>query len=270
MTLRRLRSAISAAGQSLSERRLIRSLLRKASRGNALAFVQAAAHYVNFISEYLYLAGTTDSTERLFQTQKILRDCWRYLPYTRRVSDFERFLQVSLERHQANKHSALPVSHAVLGQLDHRERFLLAARTLESWTHKSLRLALRCSSQELSVSLMELKCKLVSFDSKLLRKEEQEQVQHVSDLLEGVLSCNAARSVEKQLGSQYHAHQFKADWLAYRCELADLRLTMIPSSAEKSELSERVIQLIKQQPMERPGLADSLINQISFVRLPSR
>lgn len=271
MTLLKRAVAHRAPGSSFSpERSKTRSLLRKAAQGNVHSFVQAAASYTNFISEYLYLSGITGSTQRHFEVQRVLSDCWRYLPYTRRVSDFERFLQVRLERHAEYCSLELPEPHNHLSDLDHTERFLLAARVLEGWSTKSLKLALRCTKRELSHSLMKLKCKLTGFRTHMLRGSELYQVLRVSELLEGEFANKAARKVEQELSGHFHAHQFKADWLSYRCELADLRLEMALSEADAQELNERVTKLIKQQPMEKPRLADSLINQITFIRLPSR
>ena len=131
-----------------------------------------------------------------------------------------------------------------------------------------MKLSLRVGKRELSTELMNLKCKLCEFPFESLKPEEQLQVLKVSELLEGELSDNAARRIETDLAEHYHAHQFKAEWLSYRCELADLRIHMLITADQVNELKERTTALLKQQPMEQPRLADSLINQISFVRLP--
>lgn len=271
MTLRKIKAARKELTPFSPERKKVRSLLRKASRGNAHSFVQAVSSYTNLISEYLFLCGVEDETQRIFEVQQVLADCWRYLPYTRRVSDFERFLQVRLERFECQPNTRkLEEPHAHLVGLNHEERFLLAARVLENWSLKSLRLALRLGKKELSQRLMLLKCKLVGFRFKVLMDREQEQVARVSALLEGELTDKQARRTEMELSSHYHAHQYKADWLSYRCELADLRLSITLSEVQWNDLAERITKLIKQQPMEKPKLYDSLINQFSFVRLPTR
>ncbi len=270
MTLIKRKSVRRAASSLVVERSKIRALLKKGSRGNVYAFTQAVSHYSNFLSEYLFLAGVTDPEERSARIEKLLADCWRYLPYTKRVSDFERFLLVQLERLDFDCRLRLDEPHQTLENLSHEERFLLAARVFEGWSFKSLRLALRCSKRELSVDLMRLKCKLTGFKTHMLKARELFQVLRVSDLLEGQYDDKAARKVEQELASQYHAHQFKADWLSYRCELADLRLQMIGDEDENEALIGRVAALLKQQPMEQPSFSDSVINQFSFIRLPSR
>ncbi|MDQ8205418.1 hypothetical protein [Pelagicoccus sp. SDUM812003] len=269
MTLRKLKTARREPSAFSPERSKIRSLLRKASRGNALSFVLATASYSNLVSEYLYVAGITSHSRRMFEVQRVLSDCWRYLPYTRRVSDFERFLQVRLERYPLERECSFAGEHLPLNELTHEERFLLVARIFGGWSHKSLRLALRLSKRELSEALMSLKCKLVGFRLDTLKASELAQVLRVSELLEGELTDKQARHTEKELRECYHAHQFKADWLSYRCELADLRLSMCMTEADQNELSERISQLIRQQPMEKPGFTDSVINQFSFVRVPT-
>ncbi|EDY85049.1 hypothetical protein VDG1235_4683 [Verrucomicrobiia bacterium DG1235] len=268
MTLRKLRAPRVSPGSFSPERRKIRSLLRKASRGNVHAYVQATASYTNLISEYLYLCGFDHKEERLFELRTILSDCWRYLPYTRRVSDFERFLQVRLERLSKRSSAVFSGPHEALSELSHEGRFLLAARFLNDWSVKSLRLALRTSKKEISEAIMRLRCKLTGVELEKLTWVEQAQIYRVSELLEGGYSDKACRKIEKEIGSQYHAHQFKADWLSYRCEMADLQTEMSLSAEDTADLTESVTQLIKQQPMEKPRLYDSLVNQISFVRLP--
>ena len=270
MTLRKSKAARASRVSLSPERCKIRALLKKASNGNVYAFAQATASYTNLMSEYLYLTGVTDPRERLFQVQQLLADCWRYLPYTRRVSDFERFLQVNLERTGQRTSLRLGSPHEALSALDHRERFLLAARVFEGWSLKSLKLAFRCNKRDLAHDLMQLKCKLCGFQTHLLRANEQHQVLRVSELLEGGLSDVEARKVERELATHYHAHQFKADWLSYRCELADLRLEIVLDETQSAELNQRIFELLKQQPMEQPRLTDSIINQFTFVRLPSR
>lgn len=268
MTLRKLRAARTSQSSFSPERRNTRTLLRRAARGNVHAYVQATSPYVNLISEYLYLAGVTQKTERLFELKQVLCDCWRYLPYTRRVSDFERFLQVRLEKVEQRKGAVFPETHSRFKTLSHEGRFLVAARLLNNWTSKSLRLSLRTSKEEISSSMMELRCKLVGIDTKKLRQSERFQILRVSDLLEGSYSEDTCRKIEKEISSHYHAHQFKADWLEYRCELADLQTEMVLSPEENLELAEQITEIIRQQPMEKPRLYDNIVNQISFVRLP--
>lgn len=268
MTLRIFRVPRFSRSPLTAERSQIRSLFRKASQGNVHAYVQATASYTNLIAEYLFLCGLTQKTELVFELKQILTDCWRYLPYTRRVSDFERFLQVRLERIEVRSNSSFPAPHEALSKLSHQGRFLLVARVLNDWSIKSIRLALRSSKKEISESLMQLRCKLTGINSKKLSPSEKAQVLRVSELLEGEYSDKICRKIERELSEQYHALQFKADWLSYRCELADLRLEMGLTTEERTELAESVTEQIRQQPMEKPRLYDSLVNQISFVRLP--
>lgn len=268
MTLRKLRATRTSQGSFSPERRNTRTLLRRAARGNVHAYVQAATPYVNLVSEYLYLAGITEKVERLFELKQILCDCWRYLPYTRRVSDFERFLQVRLEKVETRKDARFPELHKRFETLSHEGRFLVATRLLNNWTSKALRLSLRTSKEEISRSMMELRCKLIGIDTSKLRPSERFKVLQVSDLLEGCYSDDVCRKIEKGISSHFHAHQFKADWLEYRCELADLQTDMNLSPEESGELAAEITEMIRQQPMEKPRLYDSIVNQFSFVRLP--
>jgi hypothetical protein len=268
MTLKKFRLQRLSRESFSPERQLVRALLRKAARGNMHAYVQATSNYANFISEYLFLAGFTDKAERAFELRNVLADCWRYLPYTRRVSDFERFLLVRLERYHGRKPVRFHAPHQALNKLSHEGRFLLAARFLDNWSHKSLRLALRARRSELSESLMRLRCLLTEVETDKLTAVEQAQVLQISQLMEGGYSHKDCRRIETEIRAQYHALQFKADWLSYRCELANLKSEMTLDEEERALLRAATIESIRVQPMEKPRLYDSLVNQFSFVRLP--
>ena len=254
---------------SKAERTQIRQLIKKAANGNLTAFVQASSLYLDLFSEYLYLLGYTNSVDRLYETQKLLAETWRYIPYTRRVSDFERFIQIQLERRKETSSLDLPAPHENLSKLSHKERFLLVSRAFESWDIKALHLSLRVKKTEVSRDLMLLKSRLIGFRNSMLKQHQQAQVQQLSDLLEGELSSKAARNIEKEIAHNFHVLRFKAEWLAYRCELVELRQEMIFSPEEKSELKERLTVHLKKAPTEQPKLSDNIINQFSFVRLPS-
>lgn len=232
------------------------------------AFIQATTPYAELISEYLYLAGFIEKKSRLFELKQVLCDCWRYLPYTRRVSDFERFLQVRLERSQDKVTPHFAGTHSGLAKLSHEGRFLLVARVFNNWSHKTLRLALRTRKGEVSETMLQLRCALTGVETDTLTYVERAQISRVNEVLEGTQSDKVCRKIEQQVSNQYHALQFKADWLAYRCELADLQTEMALSPEDLAELTEATTAQIKQQPMEKPPLYDSLVNQISFVRLP--
>jgi len=246
----------------------IRSLLRKSSRGNAYAFIQVSEHYFDLLSEYFYLIGFTDPRDRIFEISNLLTECWSYLPYTRRVSDFERFLQLQLEKRVPENELKINESHKLLSSLNHTQRFLLVSREFEKWTYKSITLSLRWKKRDLANELMALKCHLVGFRPQMLKTSDQLQLMQISELLESELSSSAARKSQREAAHNYHILQFKADWLSYRCELIELRQRMRLSGDHTDLLKSQIVTSIKQQPMERPKIADNLINQISFTRLP--
>ncbi len=270
-------SILPAKGSKLAKdnsiaanRNKIRGLLRKASHGNVYAFTQASSFYFEILSEYFYLLGFTDPRDRLFEVRNLLAECWKYLPYTKRVSDFERFLQVHLEKRDADCCLDLAEPHQRLGKIDHKIRFLLVTRIFGHWSYKSLQLALRCKKRELSATLMTLKSELVGFKPQMLKTHEQLQILRLSDLLEGELSAKSALKLEQEIARQFHVLQFKADWLAYRCELVELQQKMKLSEEETALLKKSINEQLKEEPMEHPKLSDNIINQFSFVRLPSR
>ncbi len=101
-----------------------------------MLFTQAAICYLDFLSEYHYLIGYSDEEERLNAIESTLLECWKYAPYIRRVSDFERFLGVLLEKRSSHLSTAFKTPHEKLGQLNHTQRFLLVARTFHNWPYR--------------------------------------------------------------------------------------------------------------------------------------
>ena len=269
MSLFGIKTNVNQASRS-KRRNLIRSLLRKASRGNAYSFIQASEHYFDLLSEYFYLIGYTDPHDRIFEISNLLAECWSYLPYTRRVSDLECFLQLQLGKRAPEGEMHFDEPHAQISQLNHDDRFLLVSREFEEWNYKAIALSLRWRKRELSNALMMLKCRLVNFRPQMLKANDQTQLLQISELLESKLSPQDTRKVEQEATRNYHILQFKADWLSYRCELIELRQRMRLTDDQIEHLKDQIHETIKLQPMERPKIGDNLINHISFTRLPSK
>lgn len=266
-----LKSTVSNnAPSSISiDRSKIRSLFRKGGAGNVSAFTQAAAYYLDLLSEYFYLLGYTDPCDRLFEIEATLFECWRYAPYIRRVSDFERFLEIQLEKRSQDRFLDLPEPHSHLGQLDHLQRFLLVARIYQGWTYRSLYLATRKKKPELDRTLADLKCLVTGFKPQLLKTQEQLLIIRLSQLMEGELKTRDARAIEKDLAKHFHVLKFKAQWLGYRCELAELKVQMNIDSDVLTSFKNSLNDKLKDLPVERPKFRESILNQISFMRAHS-
>jgi len=245
----------------------IRRLLRKARVGNAFAFTQAASYYFDFISEYFFLLGYVDGRGRLFEIRLTLLECWRYAPYIRRVSDFERFLEIQLEKRSGDRSLDLPEPHSQLNGLNHQQRFLLVARVYQSWTYRSIQLATRVKKTDLARALSDLKCLVTGFKPQLLKTQEQVLIIRLSELMEGELKTKDSRAIEKDVANHYHVLQFKADWLGYRCELAELKAQMQIDPEQIDSFKNSLNGKLKEMPVERPKLRESLLNQISFMRI---
>lgn len=247
----------------------IRNCLRKAGLGNAFAFTQATAYYLDFLSEYFYLLGYIDPRDRLFEMRVTLFECWRYAPYIRRVSDFERFLEIQLEKRSSDRSLDLPEPHNHLNELNHQQRFLLVGRVFQDWTYRSLHLATRIKKPELALALSDLKCSVIGFKPQMLKTQEQALIIRLSELMEGELKSSDARAIEKDIAKHFQVLQFKAEWLSYRCELADLKAQMNMDATQLEIFSNKLHDGLKELPIERPKFRDSLLNQISFMRMPS-
>jgi len=246
----------------------IRSLLKKGGSQNACAFTQAAICYLDFLSEYHYLIGYSDEEERLNAIESTLLECWKYAPYIRRVSDFERFLGVLLEKRSSHLSTAFKTPHEKLGQLNHTQRFLLVARTFHNWPYRGLHLATRIKKHEITSALTELKCILTEFDQQPLKTSQKILLLRVNDLLEGELKPRESMTIEKELIEQSLIRQFKADWLGYRCELAEFKQQALFEQSVIDSFKARLIEKFQTVPINQPNFRDNLINQFSFTRIP--
>ncbi len=246
----------------------VRSLLKKSGASNACAFTQATACYLEFLSKYCYLLGYTDENERLSQIRATLLKCWRYAPYIRRVSDFERALEIRLQAKSASPFLDFPSPHQKLASLTSMQRFLLVARSFQNWSYKSLHLSTRIKKHELSSALTDLKCALIGFDHDGFKTSQQVLLLRVNDLLEGELNGNEYRTIESELAGQSQIRDFKARWLSYRCELAELKQQMTLSESTIDAFKVQLTEDLRTIPIKQPKLSDTLINQFSFSRMP--
>lgn len=270
MTFFKKKGSTASRTVDAESRNRIRSCLKKSGQGNTIAFSQICEQYADFIVSYLFLLGHSDPANRNAKLEEILVKSWKYLPYTKRVSDFERFLYIQLADEKPIEDRTFPAPHENLSQLRHEQRFLLCARIFAKWNYKALKLAVRASEKEIAAGLMNLKCKLIGFQSHLLKQQEKARIIQISELLEGNIPEKHARKIESQIATEYSSLQFKADWLSYRCELAELLESIRLSTEDKGDLITRLLELIKQQPMERPKLSDNISNLLSFDAAPVR
>ena len=247
----------------------VRSLLKKSGEHNPWAFTQAAACYIEFLSEYFYLLGFTSVDSRLEQIRATFLRCWQYAPYIRRVSDFERFLQIQLERLPASpSEGPSEESRSRMNDLDHTQRFLLVARNYQNWSYRALHLATRIKKSEIAHALTKLKCALIGFEADRLTDSEWELLLQVNDLIEGELKTREVRSIEKAIAKHPLLLKFKADWLQFRCDLAEIKDQMLIESEKVAQFKESLAGALNSVPIKQPRLRDALINQISFTRIP--
>ncbi len=262
--------AITSPLDSKRDRNAIRALLRKSGSNKACAFSQASACYFDFLSEYFYLLGYTDQSDRLAQIRATLVNCWRYSPYIRRVSDFERSLDIQLEARSANKPAhGLGAPHTRVNRLTHQQRFLLVARGFNNWSYRALHLATRIKKHEISSALTEVKCELVNFDPKGFKTSQHVLLLRVNDLLEGELKMREYRTIENELLHHPEIKAFKVEWLSYRCELAELRQQMTLSPETQDAFKAQLREDLQAIPITQPKLRDTLINQFSFTGIPT-
>ena len=80
----------------------LRKQLRKAAKGNSMAFETVANHYLNFITEFLVISGYHEEDRIHGYCRDVLHNIWLRGSYIRRVSDFERQLFIFLKQIPVN------------------------------------------------------------------------------------------------------------------------------------------------------------------------
>ena len=130
-------------------------------------------------------------------------------------------------------------------------------------------MATRIKKHEITSALTELKCILTGFEQQPLKTSQKILLLRVNDLLEGKLKPRESMTIEKELIEQPLIRQFKADWLSYRCELAEFKQQAFFEQSVIDSFKERLIEIFQTVPINQPNFRDNLINQFSFTRIPT-
>src|SRR5690625_1815155 len=151
-------------------RRPLRAMLHRAARGDAVAYQILMERYFDLILESLVLSDLAPP-EALARTKTLLREGWQRLPYLKRLSDWERFLALSLLSIEPASDSTSCEIRQNLFKLKPEARFALIVFEFENWELPWLALALRIQPRELNQLLLETRCQLLNIDLDQTSKE---------------------------------------------------------------------------------------------------
>ena len=242
----------------------IRKQLRKAAKGNTLAFKAVANQYLDFITEFLVVSGYHEEDRIHSYSRKVFHNIWLRIAYIRRVSDFERQLFIFLKQIPVNVAPFQDVLTQRLVMLNSLQRFLVVGRDLEGWNSKNLGLSTRVSKYELSKPLFDAWKVLVGFKSRELDFNTNECMGKVVLNMEGPLDQGEQQRLCKKVKENAIASSFKADFLNMRCELVELRQNARWNDVEKVNFFTELLEDIATITPLKPELAELLMNQVSF------
>lgn len=247
-----------------SSRAPARALLKRARAGETGAYQDLAAPYFDLLSEHLYLCNL-DRPEALRKMEALLREAWKRLPSFKRLSDWEYFLAQSLMAVEVRvSYSRDEERPQTLLDLGRKTKFALIAFDLENWSYRWLSLALRVQPKELAGILFEARCRLLKIAPSGAAKKSGRGLALVSADLDGQLKPSHRRQAMKKLCACDATRSFKSHWLAYRCQLIEMRQQIRFSAEERDSFLAELARNLDFEEMLRPSLLTRLRNMFSF------
>lgn len=253
---------------STPERKVCRSLLMAARKGNPEQYLALAANYADLAYAYFGNSIHEDRQVRHDRVGQIFTALWQHLPCTERLSDFEYLLASSLidnTPEMGTIHSENPIVTRIR-LLAPRVRFAFLAYEFERWSPHWVALVMRCKPKTLHRLLSEARCELcgVSWDS--LCREERECLEAVSSSFDSCPNLRANKALSKRFSDFPRIGEIKAQWLELRPELVEIRHRYIPDQAEREATLNTILSDISDKPMQRPALVDRVVNSVHFSR----
>lgn len=258
---------IKACPEQRALRAPVRALLKRGARGQVDGFIALAGLYFDLISEHLSLCNH-DSADALHKTEQLLREGWKHLPCFKRLSDWERFLTQSLlsvEVGGTGSQGAL--RFPALIELEGDSKFALIAFDLENWSYPWLSLALRVAPKELREILFQVRCRLLQINLDHTPRRLRQCLELVSADLDGQLSTSQQKHLVQKLCASEEAKAFKSHWLAFRCQLIELRQQIRLQPEVRDDFLQNLAVSLASEDMVRPSLTARFRNMFSYSEL---
>ena len=263
--MRKVRSLLARMGHP---RTILRRKMRLAGQGDQKAFLPLLEHYLDLVCEYLYLSGYTENQELLDETSEIFLAAWECLPFTLRLSDFERILALRLTNTPTESAAPSNPLEKRLFQLKSDARFILVSYEMEGWHPFWVSLALREPKSDFSDALIGLRCRLCDMNFDLLNRRARQCLRYVAHDLDVGITIKRRAALCEEVQKLGEIKNFKGEWLAFRCELIDLRQQIRLSPEERKEFLGALEDRLLNRDRLRPQLVQRLCNHLSFDHLP--
>jgi hypothetical protein len=251
------------------ERSLLRADLKHAVRGDRQAFGNLTSHYFDFAAESLFMLGWCDDEDRTAALDALFQALWRSMRFIKRLSDFERALVVqmlTLSENRSRKEEAC--GHRRMSSLADESKLLLVAFEMERWSMHSMRLAFRLKTPEIHQRLLEIRCQLLKISLDGLDADTLRLLERVNLSFDRDVNQRQRKSLIQAVGKSEVAKEFKAEWMLYRSEMIELRQQMRSTEEQRDPFLEKLLSEVSETPMEKPSLADHLVNRVHFSRFP--
>lgn len=249
-------------------RGVLRKQIRRAGRGDIEAFQAVSNEYLDFVTEFLVVTGYHDRDRIRGYTRQVFHNLWQSIAYFRRVSDFERGLFIFLKQIPVNVAPFQDPLIQKLVLLNALQRFLVVARDLEHWNSKNLILATRISKQELNQPLFEAWKILVSFRTQEIDFATNAYMERVVENMEGPFAQADQQKLCRRVKENPIVASFKADCLALRCELIEMRQNARWKAANKDAFFTEMAEDIASITPLKPEFSERFKNQLSFQCVP--
>lgn len=250
------------------ERSLLRADLKNAVHGDRQAFGNLTSQYFDFAAESFFMLGWCDDDERKAALESLFHAVWRSMRFIKRLSDFERALVIQLLTLSENREKRESCGSRRMTSLSSESKLLLVAFEMERWTMHSLRLAFRMKTPEINQRLLEIRAQLLKVNLDGLDKDTLRLLHRVNLAFDLDLSQRQRKSLIQAVTACPVAKQFKAGWMLYRSEMVELRQQMRTTEEDRGPFLEKLLSEVSETPMEKPSLADHIMNRVKFTRFP--
>jgi hypothetical protein len=266
----RLSGLLSKKASASPLRKELRGYLHLARRGDQEAYIKLSRHYLNLITEYVSCTGYESNLSKSEAVRDVVIGVWQTLPYTSRLSDFERTLVLNLLRLKPQKSSKTDDEKiAFLRSVDPTSRFILIAHEMENWKYPAISLATRISNVEIEPIIFDLRSQLLKFHFDNISVSSKNLIRQINKDLNGKLSLRSSRRLCRKTTHDDSAKEFKCRWLTFRCELVELRQQIRFNNTQRERFLQQLIPFLVDHHMRKPRLHERLLNQISFIRPPN-
>jgi len=249
-------------------RNQLRAYVRRASKGDILAFQPIVDQYLDLVSEYIRISGYHVESEISALSSRVFENLWLRIGFSRRVSDMERKLFLFLKQIPVKVGPFQDILTQRLLQLSAQQRFILVARDMENWNFKQLSLATRTSKADLHQQLFRIWSVITEFTDRNWSPGTLECLQQVVANMEGNLDPRKQQSLCRRITADPEASQFKTACLLQRVELVEMRQNARWDAPKKASYIRGLIDFLQAIKPLRPQLTDRILNGLSFKHFP--